>query len=76
MPAGTKPDSWDQWGNHVLEELQRLNRNMETHQAEGAEFKVWVNREIATLKVKAGVWGVLGGGFALLLAILVERWGK
>lgn len=55
-------DSWGDWGNHVLSELQRLNKNFETMQ--DSNSKMWV--EIAMLKVKSGLWGVVGGALAVV----------
>jgi hypothetical protein len=55
-------DSWGDWGNHVLAELVRLNKNFESMQENNS--KMWI--EISMLKVKSGLWGVVGGSLAVL----------
>lgn len=50
-------DDWDQWRNHVLSELRRLGETCEDIQ----KSLVHVRSDIATLKVKAGAWGLVAG---------------
>ena len=51
------PDSWNEWSNHVLKELERLNDCYEKL----VESVQDARTEIAMLKVKSGMWGALGG---------------
>ena len=60
-------DGWDQWAKYVLKELERLNVNYETLRKEVGK----VHTEIATLKVKAGVWGTVGGAIGAAIPVLV-----
>lgn len=62
---------WDSWGNHVLEELKRLNQNIEQiRQAFDHENQqIWI--EISRLKVKAGIWGIAGGALAVIPTLVM-----
>lgn len=65
---GDKPtNGWEVWGRHVLEELKRLNKCYETLQHDVGKIK----GEVEGLKVKAGVWGVIGGGIPILITIAI-----
>ena len=55
-------DGWGDWGNHVLAELQRLNKNFESLQENSAKMKI----EIAMLNVKSGVFGAIGAALVVL----------
>jgi len=59
---------WDGWGNHVLEELKRLNCNYETINREINSIKM----DIAALKVKSGVWGTVGGVLTVAIYIIFQ----
>ena len=61
-------DGWDQWAKFVLKELERLNANYETLRQEVGK----VHTEIATLKVKAGVWGAIGAAVPVLALLLIQ----
>jgi len=69
MPAPKDDGSngWNEWSRHVLAELRRLNdwceRLTETQQK--------ILTEIATLKVKAGVWGAIAGLIPVVITIVV-----
>lgn len=54
-------NNWNEWQNHVLAELKRLNRNVEHFKEKNEEEHVELFTSIATLKVKAGVWGAIAG---------------
>jgi len=49
-------DGWSEWGNHVLVELVRLSGAYEGLRGEVVRIHV----EVATLKVKSGIWGAIG----------------
>ena len=50
-------DSWDEWRIYILKELKR-----QAEQNKQVIHKLdEVKTDIATLKVKAGVWGLIGG---------------
>lgn len=76
-------ESWNAWGQHVLKELERLNLNFEAlkEKVDEKHANIWVainnmKIEIAKLKVKAGIWGLVGGALAVIPAIvfvLLER---
>ena len=62
-----KTNGWHSWGKHVLAELERLDR---CHiSAENQIERLLI--EIAVLKVKAGIWGLIGGALPAIAAIVV-----
>lgn len=64
-------NGWDEWSKYVLKELERLNTCMV--QIDGNIKKLSI--DIAMLKVKAGIWGVIGGcipAIAALIYLLLE----
>jgi len=61
-------NGWNEWSKYVLSELQRLNTSYEGLRSETEKIRV----EIATLKVKSGVWGAAGA--MVPIAIIVILW--
>lgn len=60
-------NGWSEWSRHVLAELERLDDNIK-------ELTVAVNSlvtEVAMLKVKAGIWGAIGGAIPVAVGLLV-----
>ena len=64
-------NGWTEWGKHVLLELERLNTCYEKLIREQGKTR----EEIASLKVKAGVWGLVAGCIPVAIAIII-RWGS
>lgn len=56
----------------IFSALHELRELITAHnQIEQSEFsKIW--QEIAVLKVKAGVWGIIGGAIPVAIALLVH----
>ena len=52
----------------MLKELERLNTNYETLRREVGK----VHTEIATLKVKAGIWGATGAAIPVLVMLAIQ----
>ena len=67
IPDGISGDSWAEYRNLIISELRRLNSGLEGIREELGKVHV----DIATLKVKATGWGVLGGGIAVLITLAV-----
>ena len=61
-------DGWDQWAKFVLKELERLNVTYEALRTETGK----IHTEVATLKVKAGLWGAAGAAIPVLLALAIQ----
>lgn len=57
MMAPELSNGWEQWSRHVLVELNRLNNNYERLNEKIDQ----VCLDVATVKVKAGVWGAIAG---------------
>jgi division protein CdvB (Snf7/Vps24/ESCRT-III family) len=71
-------DGWDQYAKHVLAELQRLSSSSEAHAEALNDTKMEfvkemqaVRVEIAMLKMKAGVWGLVAGAIPPICMILL-----
>lgn len=56
---------WEQYQKYVLNELQRHNMLLEKISDKLSK----VDSEIATLKVKSGLWGMLGATVPLAIAM-------
>lgn len=65
-------DGWDVWSKHVLKELERLNECYEGIAGEITQVRV----EIATLKVKSGIWGLVGGAIPVAIGMIWIFFGK
>lgn len=71
------PDSdWLMWRQHVLASIERYEKNQRELFKKFDDLREDVigsmKSEIATLKVKAGIWGLLGGLIPAMGIILVE----
>ena len=64
-------DTWKEWSRHVLAELKRLSDDYDHLDAKLDDRLTQVAVEIAKLKVKAGIWGVLGGALPVLIGLLI-----
>jgi len=61
-----EPDSWMQWSQHVLKELERLNTCMVHLDDEMRK----ISNEIVALRVKSGMWGIAGGALPAIVALI------
>lgn len=66
MPKTDHDDcTWPEVGYHVLEELKTLRREVE-HIKSGVQR---LSEQLSGLKVKSGLWGLLGAAIPILLTI-------
>jgi len=61
-------NDWPKWSMYVLEELKRQNTCVEHIKKTQNEHSV----DLAMLKVRAGIWGLLGG--AVPAALMLVYW--
>ena len=61
-------NGWDEYGKHVLAELKRQNENME----EANKRLITIEVEIAMLKVKAGIWGLIGASIPVCVMLAIN----
>ena len=61
-------DNWNVWSKHVLAELGRLNDCYEKIDHRMANLEL----EVAMLKVKAGVWGLMAGAVPVAIMVAVK----
>ena len=69
-------DSWPEWSRHVLAELKRLNNNLAQVENKIDLIKdgqiTPLKVEIAMLKIKASIFGLVGGAIPVVLMVLIE----
>ena len=63
VDASSKPNGWNEWGNHVLTELKQINERLKA--LESAQVKTLLQLE--GLKVRASLYGAIGGGLIVFL---------
>jgi len=61
------PNGWKEWSKFVLKELERLNECYETLDQKMDKL----SKEVAMLKVKSGVWGLIGGAIPVAVALAI-----
>lgn len=59
-------NGWTEWSRHVLKTLEDQSIDIKEIRDTIGDIKI----DIATLKVKSGVWGAIGGLIPVLIAIL------
>jgi len=76
-------DNWTKYQKLVLNELERLsgchdkmNNKMDNFQEQIGTKIGEVRIEIAMLKVKSGIWGLMGGLIPVLVLILVNHFTR
>lgn len=72
-------ESWDEYRKLILRELERLDEDLKELSKDNKDSNAKyyqalskVREEIVALKVKAGVWGILGGVVTTLGAVLLK----
>jgi len=58
-------NDWNEWSKYVLKELERLGNSYEKLDARMDKM----SNEITSLKVKSGVWGLIGGAIPVAIGI-------
>lgn len=61
-------NGWDQWAKYVLHELERLDKCISSTKKEMTSVRI----EIASLRVKAGVWGMAGAAIPVAIALAIH----
>ena len=71
MATQQDPNGWSDYQHFVLAELKRIGDGM-TRIGDKLDSEILdVKVEIATLKVKAGLWGLVGASIPSSVAIIV-----
>lgn len=60
-------NGWDKWGAHIQTELGRLADESVKHTEQFGKIR----EDIAGLKVKATVWGLLGGAVPVVIGLAI-----
>lgn len=60
-------NGWTEYRKLVLKELEDLNKGYSDLRKEVGKLR----EDIATLKVKSGVWGMIGGAIPVAIGIIV-----
>jgi hypothetical protein len=60
--------NWNSWAVYVLKELERLNSCYSS-----LDDKIGkIQQDIAMLKVKAGIWGAIGGCIPIIIMLAIK----
>lgn len=62
---------WSEWANHVLIELEELNKGMKERDRKMSSMQ----NQITVLQVKCGIWAVVGASIPLLIAYFIRKGG-
>jgi hypothetical protein len=65
-------NGWGTWANYVLKELERQDEEDKSTKACLTEMKI----DMATLKVRSGLWGAAGSAIPVLILILIQLYLK
>jgi len=57
-------DTWEEWSKYILNELVSLNKRTDDINKQLTQIHV----ELATLKVKSGIWGAIAGFIPAVIA--------
>ena len=63
MPPETPPGEWS-W---LWRELDRINKKLDDIPR--------LREEVATLKVKSGIWGAVGASIPVIIMLAIQYWG-
>jgi len=73
-------NGWGEYKKLVMTEIDRLAREIRHERNNGKQVQqhLWdqmlrIEKEIATLKVKCGVWGMIGGLIPVVTALLMNK---
>lgn len=66
--SGGGGNGWEEWGRHVLVELRRLNECVK--ELDRKQDKI--REEIAELRIKAGMLGLIAGAIPVAILILLR----
>lgn len=61
-------NGWKEWSKYVLKELERISDQQTKIEKDIHNISI----EIAMLKVKSGVWGLIGGALPVGVFLFVE----
>jgi len=73
-PNNYEPNGWAEYRKLVLKELEDLHTTSDKIKDELNAIKneqAKIKEEIATLKVKSGVWGMMGGAIPVIIALVL-----
>lgn len=76
----TDTNGWSEYRKLVMTEIERLASEIrhERNNAKTVQRHLWdqmlrIEKEVASLKVKCGVWGLIGGLIPVVTALLMQR---
>ena len=82
MSESSNNNGWNEWSKHVLSELTRLNdiysRLNDSIQERNEEINDKIQNiqvELATLKIRASMWGAASGTIPVLLFLAIKLLG-
>lgn len=64
--------SYKEFRARVLDDLDEVKSNAKEIKAELVSFQIKMTAEIATLKVKAGIWGLIAGAIPVAIFLVIK----
>ena len=61
-------NGWNEWKNLVLSQLEQLREG----QKESVDIAQTLREDIVALKLKAGIWGLMGASIPVITLLLIE----
>ena len=68
MPPKSNDNGWKEWGKHVLAEIERLAIDTKSLHCKVDQL----GKDVAKLKIKAGIWGVAAGSLPVGMFVLIR----
>ena len=66
---------WNEWSRHVLAELERLNKQVESIEKDLINLRVLSEGQYQSLLAKSGIFGVAGGAIVIIIPIILKLTG-
>ena len=68
MPSKSGDNGWNEWGNHVLAEIERLAKDIRTLDKKVVQLGI----DVGKLKIKSGIWGLAAGSLPVGLFLFAR----
>lgn len=67
MPDENECNDWRKWSKHVLLAIERFDKSINNMSDKIENLHI----DVSALKIKAGVWGLVGGLIPALIMVLI-----
>ena len=67
---GKKSNGWPSDRTNVLHQLKELHEDVK----ENGRITIKILQDVAALKVKSGIWGLVGGSIPVAILLIIKIW--